>query len=182
MSRTTLLSRVYIYQVLGPFAGELVHMLSREFLTSHRVVVLLLIAKLFEWRGLVILISLCVGGLKHVVDTLKNMVLWVFGYGSLLWKAGFEYDEKMIGYIKGYRRVFHQGGALSYTIMPKICKKEWDIRLNWHDLRWRCFPNSSIHVLNSQHRSSRHSWIPWTCCHAGSKGGGSYREFYHLYS
>jgi len=64
-------------------------------------------------KGLVILISLRAGGLKHVFDTLKNMVLWVFGYGSLLWKAGFEYDEKMIGYIKGHRRVFYQGGALS---------------------------------------------------------------------
>ncbi|KAG0554477.1 hypothetical protein KC19_12G094900 [Ceratodon purpureus] len=39
------------------------------------------------------------------------MVLWVFGYGSLLWKAGFEYDERMIGYIKDYRRVFHQAST-----------------------------------------------------------------------
>ncbi|CAN6464542.1 unnamed protein product [Victoria cruziana] len=35
------------------------------------------------------------------------MVLWVFGYGSLVWNPGFEYDEKIIGYIKGYRRVFN---------------------------------------------------------------------------
>ncbi|KAJ9537417.1 hypothetical protein OSB04_030150 [Centaurea solstitialis] len=34
------------------------------------------------------------------------MVFWVFGYGSLVWNPGFEYDEKMIGYIKNYRRVF----------------------------------------------------------------------------
>ncbi|CAM8892309.1 unnamed protein product [Rhodiola kirilowii] len=34
------------------------------------------------------------------------MVLWVFGYGSLVWNPGFEYDEKIIGYIKDYRRVF----------------------------------------------------------------------------
>ncbi|CAM8898097.1 unnamed protein product [Rhodiola kirilowii] len=33
-------------------------------------------------------------------------VLWVFGYGSLVWNPGFEYDEKIIGYIKDYRRVF----------------------------------------------------------------------------
>ncbi|XP_047337788.1 gamma-glutamylcyclotransferase 2-1-like [Impatiens glandulifera] len=34
------------------------------------------------------------------------MVFWIFGYGSLVWNPGFHYDEKVIGYIKDYRRVF----------------------------------------------------------------------------
>ncbi|XVE97215.1 hypothetical protein REPUB_Repub03eG0001400 [Reevesia pubescens] len=34
------------------------------------------------------------------------MVFWVFGYGSLVWNPGFEYDDKIIGFIKDYRRVF----------------------------------------------------------------------------
>jgi len=34
------------------------------------------------------------------------MVFWVFGYGSLAWNPGFEYDEKIVGYIKDYKRVF----------------------------------------------------------------------------
>lgn len=35
------------------------------------------------------------------------MVVWIFGYASLVWKAGFEYDERVVGFIKGYRRAFH---------------------------------------------------------------------------
>ncbi|OAY70970.1 putative glutathione-specific gamma-glutamylcyclotransferase 2 [Ananas comosus] len=34
------------------------------------------------------------------------MVLWVFGYGSLVWNPGFDFDEKIIGFIKDYRRSF----------------------------------------------------------------------------
>lgn len=37
------------------------------------------------------------------------MVFWVFGYGSLVWNPGFDYDEKIIGFIKDYRRVFDLG-------------------------------------------------------------------------
>lgn len=36
----------------------------------------------------------------------SRMVLWVFGYGSLVWNPGFKADEEFVGYIKGYRRVF----------------------------------------------------------------------------
>uniref|UniRef100_A0A804LV42 Gamma-glutamylcyclotransferase n=1 Tax=Zea mays TaxID=4577 RepID=A0A804LV42_MAIZE len=35
------------------------------------------------------------------------MVLWVFGYGSLIWNLGFDFDDKILGFIKGYNRTFN---------------------------------------------------------------------------
>ncbi|RWS17783.1 Cation transport regulator-like protein 1 [Dinothrombium tinctorium] len=35
--------------------------------------------------------------------------LWVFGYGSLVWRPGFDYSESLIGYISGFQRGFWQG-------------------------------------------------------------------------
>ena len=34
------------------------------------------------------------------------MDMWVFGYGSLLWNPGFEYDQTRLARLNGYRRSF----------------------------------------------------------------------------
>ncbi|XP_042322517.1 glutathione-specific gamma-glutamylcyclotransferase 1 [Sceloporus undulatus] len=35
--------------------------------------------------------------------------LWVFGYGSLVWRPGFEFTSRKVGCIRGYSRRFWQG-------------------------------------------------------------------------
>lgn len=35
--------------------------------------------------------------------------LWIFGYGSLVWKPDFKYKRSKIGYITGYKRRFWHG-------------------------------------------------------------------------
>ncbi|KAK2826166.1 hypothetical protein Q5P01_020380 [Channa striata] len=43
-------------------------------------------------------------------DILKERnSLWIFGYGSLVWKPDFTYKRCKIGYIKGYKRRFWHG-------------------------------------------------------------------------
>ncbi|XP_072218445.1 glutathione-specific gamma-glutamylcyclotransferase 1 [Leuresthes tenuis] len=35
--------------------------------------------------------------------------LWIFGYGSLVWKPDFKYKRSEVGYIQGYKRRFWHG-------------------------------------------------------------------------
>jgi len=37
-----------------------------------------------------------------------DIIVYIFGYGSLIWRPGFPYLRKFDGYIKGWRRVFWQ--------------------------------------------------------------------------
>ena len=33
-----------------------------------------------------------------------NQDLWVFGYGSLMWRPGFDFEEQHLAYVQGYHR------------------------------------------------------------------------------
>ncbi|XP_063241054.1 glutathione-specific gamma-glutamylcyclotransferase 1 [Bacillus rossius redtenbacheri] len=40
-----------------------------------------------------------------------DRAVWVFGYGSLCWHPGFEYDEMLTGFVRGFCRKFWQGNT-----------------------------------------------------------------------
>lgn len=41
----------------------------------------------------------------------NNHEAWIFGYGSLCWFPGFEFEKCITGYIRGYVRRFWQGNV-----------------------------------------------------------------------
>ncbi len=37
--------------------------------------------------------------------------VWIFGYGSLVWNPGFVFEQRQVGYIRGWTRRFYQGST-----------------------------------------------------------------------
>jgi hypothetical protein len=80
------------------------------------------------------------------------MVLWVFGYGSLIWNPGFDFDDRILGFIKGYKRTFNLGTVWMFACRRLLGYTLVDPNLNLNLLLF--FP-LQLALTTEAHRSIR---------------------------
>ena len=61
-----------------------------------------------------------IGDRRNAQATGSQPHCWVFGYGSLCWFPGFEYNKCITGYIRGYNRRFWQGNTTHRGTKDKV--------------------------------------------------------------
>ena len=104
-----------------------------------------------------------------------NAPLWVFGYGSIVWKTGFEYEERRVCVARGWRRRFYQvrdetRRSLSIIVWHSIrCLHHADRRRRAPQPQPNARYSTVYHpysFITGLHGSQRHAGVPRQDGHA----------------
>lgn len=72
--------------------------------------------------------------------------MWIFGYGSIIWRPGFDFVERREGYVEGWKRRFWQGSTdhrgvpeapgRVVTMLPEEQARTWGAAYRVEQAEW----------------------------------------------
>eukprot|EP00047_Mylnosiga_fluctuans_P013213 m.30144 g.30144 ORF g.30144 m.30144 type:complete len:192 (+) comp4749_c0_seq2:2107-2682(+) len=128
----------------------------------------------------------------------NNEDIWIFGYGSLIWKVDFDHEEAMVGFVRGYARRFYQGStdhrgvpgspgrvvtllpddaSVTYGVAYRVAAKNVDAVMSYLDYREKGgYERMELEVLPHNNSKTPVRALVYTCTDANSNWLGPAAE------